>query len=33
MAIDTIQYLDIYNNDNLPRSIKMPKLVQKFAKY
>ena len=29
----TIQYLAIYNNDNLPRSIKMPKLLQKFAKY
>ena len=30
---NTIQSLAIYNNDNLPCSIKMPKLVQKFAKY
>ena len=29
----TIQSLATYNNDNLPRSIKMPKLVQKFAKF
>jgi len=29
---NTIQYLAIDNND-LPHSIKMPKLVQKFAKY
>ena len=29
----TIQSLAIYNNANLPSSIKMPKLVQKFAKY
>ena len=27
-----IQSLAIYNNDNLPSSIKMPKKVQKFAK-
>ena len=28
-----IQYLAIYNNENFPRSLKMPKLVQKFAKF
>ena len=28
-----IQSLAIYNNDNLPSSIKMTKLVQKFDKY
>ena len=28
-----IQYLAIYNNDDLPNSIKMPKLVQTLAKY
>ena len=27
-----IQSLAIYNNDNFPSSIKMPKKVQKFAK-
>ena len=29
----TIQSLATYNNDNLAISIKIPKLVQKFAKY
>ena len=29
----TIQALAIYNNDNLPHNIKMPKLEQKFGKY
>ena len=29
----TIQSLAIYNNDNLPRSKKMRKFMQKFAKY
>ena len=28
-----IQSLAIYNNDDFPISIKMPKLVRKFAKY
>ena len=28
-----IQYLSIYNSNNLPSSIKMPKLTQKFNKY
>ena len=28
-----IQCMAIYNNDKMPRSIKMPKWVQKFAKY
>ena len=27
------QSLAIYNTDNLPRSLKTTKLVQKFAKY
>ena len=30
---NAFQYLAIYNNDNLPHIIKMPKLEQKFAKY
>ena len=30
---NTVQSLAIHNSDNLPRSIKMPKLVQKVAKY
>ena len=29
----TIQSLAIYNNDNLPFGIKMPKLEQMFGKY
>ena len=31
-GLNTIQYLAIYNNNKMPCSLKMPKLVQKFAK-
>ena len=32
-GFNIIQSLAIYNKDNFPSSIKMPKWVQKFAKY